>query len=148
MKYLHNKDSWGEGPWRLEYDFALWIDEVTLYPCIMRRNQYGAWCGFVGLNERHPWYLIEVDNKCWDYIDVHGSVGMASFDKKFDLEFVPPHRKWWVGFNCSGRYDFSPKIKPDDDTNSKKYRDADYVKSEVEEMARQLCVIEKEGINE
>ena len=51
-----NKSTWGDGPWMAEPDKEQWPDETTGLPCLIKRNQFGALCGYVGVAEGHPWF--------------------------------------------------------------------------------------------
>lgn len=52
-KFFH-KENWGAGPWDGEPDRIEFT--ASGYPCRMRRNAFGAWCGYVGLPPGHPWH--------------------------------------------------------------------------------------------
>ncbi len=44
------------GEWSDEPDELCFTDEATGLPIALRRNQLGAWCGYVGINSHHPWH--------------------------------------------------------------------------------------------
>jgi hypothetical protein len=115
VKYenLYDKSGWRDGPWIREVDRVAWIDELTFYPCIIRRNLFGAWVGYVGVDELHPLFQVELDGLEYDYIDVHGGVKFAGFSKEDDIGFSPPKRLWWIGFSCTTPNDICPRIEPD-----------------------------------
>ena len=142
--HIHDKSKWLKGPWHQEHDYEVWIDEVTSYPCLMRRNQFATWCGFVGILENHPLFLVPVENMIWDSFNIHGEIGFAQFYKEADLEFDPPVRRWWVGFNTSHKSDFLPNPPKDDSKYSKntrditKYRNIEYTRRETLYLASQL----------
>jgi hypothetical protein len=88
----------------------------------------------------------------WKYIDVHGGVGFVGEYERADLEFQPPVRRWWVGFNTSHKFDLQPlPIKDAKDDSAivpfgsvgKIYRTEQYVKDQTNELASQLKVIEE-----
>jgi hypothetical protein len=51
-----DKSSWARGPWDSEPDKRQWRDDETGLPCLIVRNHSGAWCGYVGIGEGHPFY--------------------------------------------------------------------------------------------
>lgn len=58
-----DKSKWGFGQWMDEPDKMQWQDEATGLPCLMVRNNGGAWCGYVGLSEGHPFYGKEYSTR-------------------------------------------------------------------------------------
>lgn len=58
-----DKSTWGDGPWQHEPDKVQWTDEATGLPCLAVRNRFGAWCGYVGVDEDHPWHGLGCDDK-------------------------------------------------------------------------------------
>lgn len=47
-----------EGPWTDEPDKAQWIDEATGLDCLIVRNGMGTLCGYVGVDEDHPFFGV------------------------------------------------------------------------------------------
>ena len=45
---------WGAGPWVDEPDHVTFVSSG--YPCILHRNHFGAWCGYVGIPSGHPFH--------------------------------------------------------------------------------------------
>lgn len=41
-------------PWLDEPDALDWVDDVSGYPCAIRRNTTGSLCGYVGVPHEHP----------------------------------------------------------------------------------------------
>jgi hypothetical protein len=142
--HIHDKTKWLKGPWNDEHDYEVWIDDATFYPCLMRRNQFAAWCGFVGVDQTHPLFLIGVDNPIWNSFNIHGEIGFAQFYTEADLEFDPPIKRWWIGFNTSHKSDFLPNPPKDSSKYSKntkditKYKNVEYTKRETLYLASQL----------
>lgn len=58
-----DRSTWGRGLWDHEPDKVQWVDEETGYDCLMVRNNFGAWCGYVGVPAEHPWFGVEY-SKC------------------------------------------------------------------------------------
>jgi len=108
-----DKSTWGDGEWQHEPDKEQFTDEATGLPCLIKRNQSGALCGYVGVAEGHPWF-----GKGYDEVDadVHGGLTYADFCQEGPEEqticHVPgpgePDRVWWLGFDCAHGWDLSP----------------------------------------
>lgn len=119
------------GEWENEPDKIQWVDEATGLDCLMHRSPSGAWCGYVGVPEGHPYFGKDYGQctrnpPCEDFycehspdsaVDVHGGLTYADFcqdtkDESFGICHVPepgrPHRVWWLGFDCAHAGDLSP----------------------------------------
>lgn len=113
-----DKTDWGEGPWLNEPDKIQYVDEVTGYPCLVKRNPVGALCGYVGVPEGHPWF-----GKNYDDVDaqVHGYLTYASFcqegDEAHSICHIPAPGEsdhvWWLGFDCGHSMDICPRMEAD-----------------------------------
>jgi hypothetical protein len=145
--YFFDKQEWLDGPWCQEPDYRCWFDAETHYACVARRNVFGAWCGYVGLDWRHPLYETEIGSEEFKYIDVHGTVQFADWDKTEDVNFYPAERNWYVGFDCMQDDDLCPAFQNDTLRPSKRkssktpimvYRDMNYVLDQIELLAKQL----------
>ncbi len=139
------------GPWVDEPDKAHWIDEETDLDCLIHRGPLGALCGYVAVTEGHPAFeknYNEVD------VEVHGGLTYANFcqetdDESYGICHVPlegrPERVWWLGFDCGHYQDLVPSMLRDDEhmwqSLKATYKDFDYVKAEVESLARQLAAM-------
>lgn len=142
---------WGAGPWvnepnRIEF-------YAHGYPCLMRRNfMKGTWNGYVAVPAGHPNYG-QWDNN----LDVHGGVTYAE-DHEPDTGKMSDW--WWTGFDCGHVLDFAPgevamwrevaasvpaaallrnQLAPFELRTS--YRDAEYVRGQVEGLAAQLAAM-------
>lgn len=144
-----DKSKWGNGAWLNEPDKKQWLDEETGLPCLLVRNceVTGAWCGYVGLKEGHPLYEKEYSKLAQD-IDVHGGLTFSGICQKLDDESTGICHKtdnedkvWWLGFDCAHGGDLCPKIVAAYTSFGEIYRDIEYVKAEVEKLARQLSTI-------
>lgn len=154
--FIDDKLSWGEGPWITEPDKAQWIDEATGLPCLLVRSiGSGALCGYVGVDETHPWY--QKDYQDIPSLDaVHGSLTYAALcapegGEQHAICHVADPREpeplWWFGFDCSHLGDLTPasdardrargwaSIPPPYDGS---YKDVAYVKEQCAELAQQL----------
>lgn len=150
-----DKSDWGDGPWQDEADKVQWRDDATGFPCLIVRGPLGALCGYVGVSQGHPWYGLNYSD-----IDVrvHGGATFSAFCRDHDddgkgichvVDDGEDSRPWWVGFDCCHHRDFSPRYYADMrriDGNTARlykqqaweiYRDMQYVKREVEGMAKQ-----------
>ena len=141
----------GVGPWNNEPDKAVWVDEATGLDCMIHRGRIGVLCGYVGVGPDHPFHGKEYDS--FD-IDIHGGLTYADGcqegdDPAINVCHVPqpgrPDDVWWFGFDCGHAWDFAPglaltlrKLDGPDVFVDTVYRDFDYVKTEVESLAKQL----------
>ncbi len=145
-----DKSDWGHGPWDSEPDKIEWVDPETGYDCIIRRSPLGALCGYVGIPESHALFGLDYDDLNID-LEVHGGItwtGKPDGDEvPIDIRLATEHPKqlWWIGFDCAHAFDLAPAMRrytdmvttwPDDWTQV--YRDMEYVRSEVLELAKQL----------
>jgi hypothetical protein len=125
---IYDKEEWGPGVWQEEPDRVAWTDPDTGYPCIVRRGNSGAWCGYVGVGEGHPWFGKSYHSctigGCEDdwcehrveaMLDVHGGITYAEACQEEDREtgvcHISPNPAWWFGFDCAHAGDYSPKIE-------------------------------------
>jgi hypothetical protein len=156
-----NHIEWGEGPWNNEEDHYVWIDPVTDLDCMINRGPSGALCGYVGVGPDHPMHGVHYDQT--DY-DVHGGLTYSnSCQEDGEICHVPAegreHDIWWLGFDCAHGWDVMPKMDADlrelrtrvpafpelaapfDDPRLRStYKDVDYVRREVMDLAWQLYV--------
>lgn len=147
-RYYIDKTTWSEGPWKYEYDAAHWIDEETSYVCSMRRNIYGTWSGYVGVDEDHPLFRVANTGEEYKYIDVHGGVLSAEFGLENDTLFTPPKRLWWISFSTISANDLIPETNQEPTEKAPKhkkrlskditYKDFEYVKEQVTSLCHQL----------
>ena len=142
----------GPGPWWDEPDKVQWIDPATGLDCLMVRNGWGAWCGYVGLPPGHP--LHGVDYDVVD-VDVHGGLTFAaSCDDEAPEDggicHVPfpgrPVDVWWLGFDCGHAWDLQPAMEErsrrlgyHSRLSDEVYRDWSYVADQVRDLALQLA---------
>lgn len=140
--YHVNKESWGLGAWQGEPDKMQWIDPSSGLDCLIVRGPSGALCGYVGIPPVHPFYE-QVD---FEQLRVHGGVtftGKCTADEHGICHKHPFASKdvWWIGFDCAHAGDITPAHLGnyyyhmfEADT----YKTIDYVKKEVEDLAKQL----------
>ena len=97
-----------------ESDHVEWVDATTGMLCAAHRNTMGAWCGYVGVESDHPWYLRKYSHGPDDiyerapdgYIQVHGGL---TFSNSEAPERDTTTSRWWFGFDCAHLYDLIPK---------------------------------------
>jgi hypothetical protein len=149
-----DKSEWGDGPWQAEPDKVVWVDEATDLDCMIHRGHSGALCGYVGVAPGHPWYRLGYLDDVID-VDVHGGLTFTAAcsedaTEDFGICHVPEpgrsHDIWWLGFDCSHMMDVTPGLDaitgrmPDDSPLWRRtYKNYEYVKKEVEALARQAA---------
>lgn len=134
-----------KGPWKDEPDRMLWRHRG--FPCLIRRGQLGALCGYVGVEKGHPWHGVDFTGIEEEGPDVHGGV---TYCKPCDdypeggICHVPEPGEedevWWVGFDCAHMGDLAPGILehcPSLEGFDDQYRDIQYVVNEVERLRQQ-----------
>ncbi len=98
------------------------------YPCLMHKNSFGAWCGYVAVPPCHPWFEL----RCEDVPAVtHGRVSYAAHCQGHICHEAEPGtpEPWWVGFCCAYEFDEGP--------DGGFVRDVEYVRGQVLELVRQ-----------
>lgn len=141
------------GPWMDEPDKAHWVDEATGLDCLIHRGPLGALCGYVGVPRTHPFHGRDYDQVDVD-VEVHGGLTYAALcqedteDEGHGICHVPlPGRDpevWWLGFDCGHSQDIIPGMLFMEGMGFESrgsYKDFDYVKAEVEKLARQLAEV-------
>lgn len=113
--------------WLNEPNEMDWDDPLTGYPCMLRRNNVGAWCGYVGLSKGHPWFGVGYGDLD-PYPTVHGGVTFADHWSTDDP-------RWWIGFDCCHYTDIAPAVRTF--REGKVYRDMDYATAETVNLAMQ-----------
>jgi len=143
------KSSWDRGEWDDEPDKIQWIDPVTDLDCLMVRNTTGGnWCGYVGVDKKHPLYEVG-DSEAYGEHDLgcHGGLTFSGFcqeteDHSRHICHIPakgrPDKVWWFGFDCAHAWDASPGREDIFKDWDKVYRNNSYVKMEVESLAKKL----------
>lgn len=165
-----DKLPWGEGPWSGEPDKVQWADSVTGLPCLAVRGfHHGAWYGYVGVAEGHPWYAIghkqQIPGQTGTVetrIATHGKIiyaaRCAEGPEHSSISHIPgdgdPVEVWWFGFGCTGKDDLSPIERAHalehgtdlDELNRQTYRTLDFVKERCAELAHQLATAQRKGV--
>jgi hypothetical protein len=159
LNYI-DKTDWPDGPWKLEPDKMLWIDDSTGYECLIKRiRNISHLCGYVGVTKEHPLYATSLlqfrrDETLEKFFDVHGKITMSYPGKFFSEEPGPdnklgrafidgrvhPQEIWWIGMDFVQNEDIIPVISddPNDNNGERIYRDIGYVAKEVTKLAQLL----------
>lgn len=145
-----DRTGWARGQWDDEPDKIQWQDEATGYPCLIKRNNIGALCGYVGVSEGHPLYRKDYNDV--DGVYAHGGLTYADACQEdpshHGICHIPepgePDHVWWFGFDCAHAGDYMPGYPAalreiglkyhSHDT----YRNLAYVQEECRQLAQQL----------
>lgn len=149
---VEEKEKWGPGPWLEEPDKVQWIDRRSGLDCLIVRNRLGAWCGYVGVPEGHPYHGLGYDGV---EVEVHGGLTFAGAcqvgAEDHGICHIPepgrPDNVWWLGFDCAHFMDLVPGMVataerhglPRGSLTEGYYRDQRYVQREVTKLAQQLA---------
>lgn len=131
---LHDKSSWGEGPWQKEHDLQRWQDSSTEYWCQLERSSEGHLTGYVRIEEGHPLF-----RKDWLSKEVRAlQVGRRNVITVFRPDDTPP--SYWLGFACNGMYESSPLDRSlgMGTIKGSRYITWEEVKEDVLSLARQI----------
>lgn len=139
-----------EGPWWAEPDKIQWVDPATDLDCLMVRNHFGAWCGYVGVPPGHPWHGLYYGTVN-DFVEVHGGLTFASScdeeaPEGFGICHVPFSGRepevWWLGWDAGHFMDYSPGLDIDSPAGlfeNTTYKDEAYCRAECANLARQVA---------
>tara|TARA_Y100001973_G_C5117886_1_gene291127 strand:- start:16 stop:474 length:459 start_codon:yes stop_codon:yes gene_type:complete len=142
-----DRSQWPDGQWNDEKaDKVVWKDENTGLDCMIHRNPLGAWCGYVGVTESHPYFGHNYSDLEYmeKVIEVHGGLtfsnecqGMEASGK--GICHPGDHSPtFWFGFDTAHSTDQVPLAF----TRSGTYRTQEYTASEVTKLASQLASLQ------
>lgn len=128
-------------PWDLEPDKQIFGYNNHL--CMIKKiPELLHLCGYVKLSVLHPMYGKDIE-ELNEALDVHGGITFAG-----DLD---DSGSFWIGFDCGHSEDFIPGLQGTWDYIKKgaanffkstetdlKYKDSDYVKTEIMKLVDQL----------
>lgn len=141
INHVIDRSGWPSGPWDNEPDCVEWKSEAG-FPAFIVRNHLGALCGYVGVPPEHSahgkGYWSDVP------VSVHGGLTYAGECQGRICHVPAPGETddvWWFGFDCAHYGDTVPGMLRFEFGNppvTYYYKDVDYVRSEVESLAKQL----------
>jgi hypothetical protein len=148
---LMDKSDWGDGPWQREPDRVEWKDPATGLDCLItRHDEMGHLCGYVAVPPGHPAYGKHYGDLA---LDAHGGVNYSDACQGKVCHVPQPgdtDEAWWFGFDCAHAFDFGPgrqammrRLGMPSLMNLLSgpefvYRDLEYVKANVTDLAAQL----------
>lgn len=134
-EYKADRTGWPSGAWDGEPDKLLWKHKG--FDCMVVRNGLGALCGYVGVQEGHPWFGQDYDNV---KADAHGGLTYSDFCQGH-ICHPGPEKTYWLGFDCAHSGDQVPGVMKYDGFSRRddQYRDLAYVKQEVNRLAEQAA---------
>lgn len=138
-----DKTGWKDGPWMSEPDKEVWVDPETGLDCMIVRQHHGAWCGYVGVKEGHRYFDMDYSKDDIDgKVSVHGGL---TYSARCNGHICHPADQndsptYWFGFDCAHLEDKCPAPEYDKMFMGYEsvYKDINYVKQEVTNLARQL----------
>lgn len=157
---------WPDGPWNKEPDRVQFEHEGL--PCLLIRNELGAWCGYVGVYIDSPLFgicdseielpshcevnsfesSVEREDKLWLELPLPEDVpiDVNNIEEAIDNHVRVPLRVWFFGFDCCHYRDLVPGMgvltKGIDKHMRGVYRDYKYVVQVCKDMAEAIRLIE------
>lgn len=143
-----DRTDWDAGPWDDEPDHVEWRHNGV--PCMAVRNRMGCWCGYAGVDPKHPYYGLGYSD-VESILDAHGGITYAN-GCSAGICHVPTDGEtdqiWWFGFDTAHYNDFMPastaypkRIPGWPKSNAMTdgtYRDMQYIYEETNQLADQL----------
>ena len=147
--FEYDKSTWGKGPWNKEPDRVDFI--YNGFSCLILRNSFGNWCGYVGVPNTHKLYgknYFTIEDMKDVNIEVHG--GITYTDRcSSPICHIPesgmPEDVWWIGFDTAHFMDLTvsnPLGMPRPRRGV--YRDMNYTLAETRHLADQLAEIKEQ----
>jgi len=133
-----------------DYGLGSWTDEpdsvfgsINDLPFAILRGRAGSLCGYIGIQDNHPWIHLHYDKVP---VEVHGGLTFAGTLSRASLDKIAP---WWLGFDCAHFNDLVPGYNsfgrtPSSFNKGATYRTITYVLNELESLAHQY----EEALNE
>tara|TARA_R110000751_G_scaffold71447_2_gene145057 strand:- start:1028 stop:1465 length:438 start_codon:yes stop_codon:yes gene_type:complete len=124
-----------EGEWDDEEDHRGWCDEKTGLMCMVKRNYFGTFCGYVRIPYHHPLFRLDYAHDKVSELDPHGGITYAG-------SVMPGTNQsdeawWWLGFDCNHSFDLAP-AGVGGCRDGMPYRNLEYVTEEVTRLASNL----------
>lgn len=156
------KKTFGEGPWNSEPDREEF--KHAGLDCLIQRNRWGVWCGYVGLPKGHPFYGLSYNDVG---VSVHGGLTYSEECSGHICHVTEDaeDKVYWFGFDCGHAGDYNPGLIKNDkiirNLMEKEgrllsslevsadlarivhgvYRDQAYVTEETKQLAEQLAAV-------
>ncbi|MFM5887943.1 MAG: hypothetical protein ACKOQS_06580 [Dolichospermum sp.] len=139
-----DKSAWVDGEWQQETDRIEWV--YLGFPCLIVRQDGGWLCGYVGIPPTHPYYGKDMEDKELKEIYTDKKINFSEVSQQIDdpravnHQLLPTDKNyWWIGFDCCHYDDVFPRIIQFYNFRSDtSYKNVEYVKTQVEFLARQL----------
>jgi hypothetical protein len=130
-------------PWEDEPDYL--AGSYGDVPWFIVRGPVGSLCGYIAVNEKHPWWgkSTGIDGPtALDRVDVHGGITWAGWRPGGDDSPITNwHTAWYIGFDCAHSGDLVPGMRFLGFNGSlsleETYKDIDYVRDQCERLAAQ-----------
>ena len=132
----HDHGPWDDEPDRVDFEHAG-------LNCLLHRNQFGAWCGYVGVAPGHRDHGISYDDVD-DYGEVHGGLTYSDLCQG-PICHIPkpgePEHLWWFGFDCAHSGDMAHGMSAISGLHFEgdSYRDMAYAMGHTKRLAEQLA---------
>lgn len=145
---LVNREDWESGPWDGEPDYKYWMNHGL--DCVIVRNGFGSWCGYVGVGSGHPCYQEYYQDIGNHGIHAHGGITYADSSIDDPVRAIPIAGKvvWWIGFSCNSLRDVSPGflkfpgLPPMPPIPGQSYKTVQYITDETNSLAEQLRALQ------
>jgi len=145
---LVNRKGWDSGLWDSEPDYKYWMSHG--FDCVILRNEFGSWCGYVGVGSGHPCYEEYYQDIDQHGLQVHGGITYADSSMDDPIREIPIAGKtvWWIGFSCNGFRDTNPGfpklpgIPSAPPIPGQSYKTMQYIIDQADSLAKQLRVLQ------
>lgn len=99
-----DRSDWKRGPWDAEpLDKAVWV--YSGHDCMIKRNAYGAWCGYVAVKKSHKLFGKS-------YTEIVGSWETLTYSDKCDGDIChmadDGDHVWWFGIDEANGFNDYP----------------------------------------
>lgn len=115
LQYVQEqKKTFGEGPWNSEPDREEF--KHAGLDCLIQRNRWGVWCGYVGVPKGHPVYGKGYDDPKVEDISVHGGLTYSAECSGHICHVTEDadDKVHWFGFDCGHAGDYNPGMIEND----------------------------------
>lgn len=115
--YKVDRTGWAPGPWDAEGDREQWVHAG--YACLMVRHaRHGYWCGYVGVDNRHPLYGEHPLHSAHPFFRELNPARELNYGEACDdgvICHVPqrhmPADVWWLGMDFGHFLDQAPGLE-------------------------------------